>query len=95
MPISFSLKVTGIRKKRVNFAPVENVAEEMGGFPPGLVLARSYNDSNTNGGVAYANANNDPSNTNSNYGSRLIFRKRKYFITAIGPDVFPIPTVEE
>lgn len=37
-----------------------------------LVLARSYNDSNTNGGVAYANANNDASN--SNYGSRLKFR---------------------
>lgn len=46
----------------------------------GLVLARSYNDSNTNGGVAYANANNDASNTNSNIGSRLIFRKRKYLL---------------
>lgn len=44
-----------------------------------FVLARSYNDSNTNGGVAYANANNDASNTNSNYGSRLIFRKRKLY----------------
>lgn len=40
-----------------------------------LVLARSNNSSNTNGGVAYANANNDASNTNSNYGSRLKFRR--------------------
>lgn len=45
-----------------------------GRIPLALVLARSYNDSNTNGGVAYANANNDASNSNSNYGSRLKFR---------------------
>lgn len=69
--------------------------QDIGGFPPGLVLARSYNDSNTNGGVAYANANNGPSNTNTNIGSRLIFRKRKIFITAIGRDVFLIPIVGE
>nr|DAO49740.1 MAG TPA: hypothetical protein [Caudoviricetes sp.] len=43
-------------------------------------MARSYNDSNTNGGVAYANANNDASNTNSNYGSRLIFRKENIIL---------------
>lgn len=51
----------------------------IGGIFPALVLARSYNDSNTNGGVAYANANNDASNTNSNYGSRLMFRRKKRY----------------
>ena len=35
------------------------------------VVQRSNNNSNTNGGVAYANANNTASNTNSNNGSRL------------------------
>ncbi|MFR9562452.1 MAG: hypothetical protein SNG10_07780, partial [Rikenellaceae bacterium] len=38
-------------------------------------LLRSYNSSNTNGGVAYANANNDASNSNSNIGARLTIRK--------------------
>lgn len=55
-----------------------------------LVLARSYNGSNTNGGVAYANANNDASNTNSNYGSRLIFRKRKYLYYGSWPGRVPL-----
>lgn len=35
------------------------------------VVQRSNNNANTNGGVAYVNANNDSSNTNSNNGSRL------------------------
>ncbi len=35
------------------------------------VLYRSYNSTNTNGGVSYANANNDASNSNTNVGSRL------------------------
>ena len=39
------------------------------------VVNRSNNNANTNGGVAYVNANNDASNTNSNYGSRLANRK--------------------
>ena len=39
-----------------------------------LVLARSFYDSNTVGGVAYAVANHDASNTYSNCGSRLAFR---------------------
>ncbi|CAK7073954.1 MAG: hypothetical protein BACD_03519 [Bacteroides rodentium] len=39
-------------------------------------LLRSYNSSNTNGGVAYSNANNAASNSNTNIGSRLIFRKK-------------------
>ena len=39
-----------------------------------LVLARSYNDSNTNGGVAYASANSVASSTHSPCGSRLAFR---------------------
>lgn len=41
------------------------------------VVQRSYNNSNTNGGVAYANANNDSSNTNTNNGSRLANSKVK------------------
>ena len=40
----------------------------------GLVLARSYYDSYTYGGVAYALADNDASHTDSNLGSRLAFR---------------------
>ena len=39
-----------------------------------LVLARSNNSSLPNGGVAYANANFDASNSDTNYGSRLAFR---------------------
>lgn len=39
------------------------------------VVARSNNNANTNGGVAYVNANNDASNTNDNIGSRLDNRK--------------------
>lgn len=35
------------------------------------VVARSNNNANANGGVAYANANNAASNANTNYGSRL------------------------
>ena len=35
------------------------------------MVARSYNNANANGGVAYVNANNDSSNTNTNNGSRL------------------------
>ena len=56
---------------------IETINHRTGRIPLALVLARSYNDSNTNGGVAYANANNDASNTNSNIGSRLKFRNRK------------------
>ena len=44
-----------------------------------LVLARSYGDSDTNGGVAYAFADSDASSTDSIFGSRLIFRKRKLY----------------
>ena len=39
-------------------------------------MARSYNNANTNGGVAYVNANNDSSNTNTNNGSRLANSKK-------------------
>ncbi len=41
------------------------------------MVLRSYNNANTNGGVAYVNANNDSSNTNTNNGSRLANRKLK------------------
>ena len=39
-----------------------------------LVLARSYHDSHTSGGVAFASANYDASYTYSYCGSRLAFR---------------------
>lgn len=35
------------------------------------MVFRGNNNANANGGVAYANANNDASNTNANIGSRL------------------------
>ena len=35
------------------------------------MVLRSNNNANTNGGVVYANANNDASNVNDNYGSRM------------------------
>ena len=41
--------------------------------PSGRVLARSYNGTNTNGGVSYTNANNASTNSNANIASRLTF----------------------
>ncbi len=38
------------------------------------MVLRSYNNANANGGVAYVQANNDSSNTNTNNGSRLANR---------------------
>jgi hypothetical protein len=38
------------------------------------VVNRSNNNANANGGVAYVNSNNAPSNTNANIGSRLANR---------------------
>lgn len=40
-------------------------------FPISRVVYRGYNNANPNGGVSYANANNDSSNSNANVGSRL------------------------
>ena len=40
-------------------------------FPTSRVVYRSNNNANSNGGVSYANANNDSSNANTNIGSRL------------------------
>ena len=40
----------------------------------GRVVYRGYNNANANGGVSFANATNDASNTNTNVGSRLAFR---------------------
>lgn len=43
-----------------------------GGFPNiDRVVYRSNNNANANGGVAYANTNNDTANVNANIGSRL------------------------
>jgi len=39
------------------------------------VVNRSNNNANPNGGVAYVNSNNDPSNTNANIGTRLAHRR--------------------
>lgn len=39
--------------------------------PIGRVVYRGNNNANANGGVSYANAGNDASNSNSNVGSRL------------------------
>ena len=50
----------------------ENLAEVCDGS---RVVYRSNNNANTNGGVAYVNANNDASNTNDNIGSRLDNRR--------------------
>ena len=40
----------------------------------GRVVYRGYYNANASGGVSYANANNDASNTNADIGSRLAFR---------------------
>ena len=43
-----------------------------GRFPKwARVVYRSNNNANANGGVSYANANNDSANVNANIGSRL------------------------
>ena len=55
-----------------------------------LVLARSYYGSGAGGGVACALAHHDASHTNSNYGSRLIFRKRKYLYYGSWPGRVPL-----
>nr|DAH74708.1 MAG TPA: hypothetical protein [Caudoviricetes sp.] len=39
--------------------------------PHSRVVLRSGNNSNANSGLAYANANNACSNSNTNYGARL------------------------
>ena len=38
------------------------------------MIYRGNNNANANGGVAYANANNDASNSSAYIGSRLAFR---------------------
>lgn len=50
--------------------------ESMDESEKALVLARSYGSSNTDGGVAYANAHNDASYSGSDYGSRLALKSR-------------------
>ncbi len=42
------------------------------------VVYRSNNNANANGGVSYANANNDSANVNSNIGSRLANNSRDF-----------------
>ena len=43
-------------------------------FPISRVVYRGYNNANPNGGVSYANAYSDDSNSYANSGSRLAFR---------------------
>lgn len=45
--------------------------------PIGRVVYRGNNNANANGGVSYANASNDASNSNTNVGSRLDNNQRK------------------
>ena len=42
------------------------------------MVNRSNNNANANGGVAYVNSNNEPSNANANIGSRLANRKENF-----------------
>ena len=41
------------------------------------VVYRSYGSANANGGVSYANANNDSANVDANVGSRLAFKTKE------------------
>ena len=41
------------------------------------MVARSNNTANANGGVSYANSNNDSANVNANFGSRLAFKNEE------------------
>jgi len=42
-----------------------------------MVAYRSNNNANSNGGVAYVEANNDSTNANDNIGSRLAIIEKK------------------
>lgn len=42
-------------------------------FPISRVVYRGYNNAGANGGVVYANANNDAASANAYVGSRLAF----------------------
>ena len=47
-------------------------------LPISRVVYREYNNANAAGGVSYANANNDASNSNTNVGSRLNNNQKKF-----------------
>ena len=60
--------------------------------PISRVVYRGNNNANSNGGVSYANANNDASNANTNIGSRLEIKpKNNIGVQQTGrvPDVVP------
>ncbi|MBS5485461.1 hypothetical protein [Parabacteroides sp.] len=44
--------------------------------PIARVVARSNNNANAGGGVAYSNCGNDSSNSNANNGSRLANKEK-------------------
>lgn len=51
------------------------LCEHNGRNPPiSRVVYRGNNNANANGGVAYANTNNDATNADANVGARLVFR---------------------
>lgn len=57
------------------------------------VVYRSHNNANANGGVSYANANNDSANVNANIGSRLANNgkviSQRYVLAYSNGDVSP------
>ena len=69
-----------------------------GRFPKwARVVYRSNNNANANGGVSYANSNNDSANVNANIGSRLannynVLSQRNFGVQRWGrvPDVVPM-----
>lgn len=65
-----------------------------GGLPRmARVVYRSHNNANANGGVSYANANNDSANVNANIGSRLANNgkviSQRYVLAYSNGDVSP------
>ncbi len=54
-------------------------------FPISRVVYRGYNNANSFGGLSCANANNDPSNSNSNVGSRLEIKESAYNTGDVSP----------
>lgn len=50
------------------------------------MVYRSNNNANANGGVSYANANNDSANVNSSIGSRLANNSKDIRFLAYGKD---------
>lgn len=64
--------VRGRRVVRPSILEKEYSEMKKGRFPKwARVVYRSNNNANADGGVSYANSNNDSANVNANIGSRL------------------------